>query len=109
MFSTSGGSVSINNDTWYPDTTTSAPVWTTGLYSTTIWSSPAPEAIVVKKAKQFIVIQRNSGTVAAVEDSEAEAISAARRLAAKNEEEYFVFKPAKSVRPVPVDVEVVDS
>ena len=66
------------------------------------------EGIVVKQAKSYLVIQRGSGTVAAVEETEGDALSAAARFAAKTGEEYFVFRPGKVVRQKPVDIETID-
>ena len=66
------------------------------------------EGIVVKQAKSYLVIQRGANSIAACEETEGDALSAAARLAAKTGEEYFVFRPGKVVRQKPVDIETID-
>jgi len=65
------------------------------------------EASVQLKSTQYGVIALNGSTVVSVHDSEAEASSAAGRLAAKDGNEYLVIKPLKIVRQKPVDIEEV--
>jgi hypothetical protein len=61
------------------------------------------------KAKSYLVVKRGGAAPTEIHESEAEAIAAAKRLVARDKDEYFVFAPAKVVRPVPVEVEVVDA
>ena len=102
--------MNFNTNEFSPPTST---LWTTtdsGWYKSSLtYTITAKEGPVVKKAKSYLVIQRGSGTVAAVEETEGDALSAAARLATKTGEEYFVFRPGKVVRQKPVDIETIDS
>jgi hypothetical protein len=58
--------------------------------------------------KKFGVVSRATGGIVEVHDSKDDALAAAKRLAAKEMDEYFVFASVATVRPKPVDVEVVE-
>lgn len=67
------------------------------------------ESFMKITAKSHLVIARASGAVVEVHDSKEEALAAAKRLAAKEMDDFTVFSPAATVRPKPVDVEVVEA
>lgn len=105
----------VDNRTWDTNTAIDSNphvhrVWipATGYYISassnffTNWEVP-----VQLKSTQYGVIALNGSTVVSVHDSEAEASSAAGRLAAKDGNEYLVIKPLKIVRQKPVDIEEV--
>ena len=117
----------MNFSDWYNYTTTTTGTWTgdTVTFPTVtqppyLIQYPQPwnwekytftitqEGPVVKQAKSYLVIQRGANSIAAVEETEGDALSAAARLATKTGEEYFVFRPGKVVRQKPVDIETID-
>lgn len=79
----------------------------TGYYISNSGIITYQEEPVQLKSKQYGVIALNGNTVVSAHDSEAEASSAAARLAAKDGNEYLVIKPLKIVRQKPVDIEEV--
>lgn len=63
------------------------------------------EPYVSLKSKQYAVVAVGTNQVVGAHDDEAEAVSHASRLAAKNDGEYIVLKPVRLLRQKPVDIE----
>ena len=76
-----------------------------GGWTQTTTSIYAPEPTVKLTAKKHAVVARATGQVVEAHDSKDEALAAAKRLAAKEQDEYWVFSPTVTVRPKPVDLE----
>lgn len=91
-------------DSWYAPNTT-------GVVGCTFpYVQPTPQEQVVPnwKPKSHLVI-RHGGAVVESHDSLDDAVDAAKRLAAKEEEHFYVVSPAKVVKPKSVDVEVTEA
>lgn len=109
MFGTTGDQLPISGSgpNWYvPSQQQTYPDFGWSQVMTTV--SSFTERTVKLTAKKHAVVSRATGQVVEAHDSKDEALAAAKRLAAKEQDEYWVFSPTVTVRPKPVDLEVIE-